>query len=356
MSSLKPKKIDTVKIAEKEIGGVFPCYVISEIGNNHGVNIDTAKEMIKISCKVGADAVKFQTFKAMDIVNPKVPADAYRGWDVSDKFEYWHEFVDTLAMPYEWYGELIDYARDLGIGFISTPASLEAASFLVEKGVDALKIASMDVNNIPFLSEIDRMGLPVILSTGMATMEEIQEAVTTLRTAPLILLHCVSNYPLKYEDANLLNIRMLSDYFELPVGFSNHSLGYDLDMAAIGLGADVIEKHFTLDRSTSSTAEHHFSMEPEEMKGMIEKIRMIEKALGSYKRIFSQEELSNRKQFRRSIVARYAMDAGETIKDEDLAFVRPGTGLPPGDKEKVVGKKLKCSIKAYDFIRLEEIY
>lgn len=252
------KKTQTVPIGNKTIGNGNPCYIVSEIGNNHDTNIETAKALIKASYEAGADAVKFQTFKSLDIVNPNMPANAYPGWDVSDRFEYWYQFVNTLAMPYEWYDELIAYTRKLGLAFISTPASIEAAHFLADKKIDALKIASMDLNNTPFLREVDHMGLPVILSTGMSMTEEIQEAVSVFKKSPLILLHCVSNYPLGYEDANLLNIPMLKDAFSLPVGFSNHALGYDLDITAVALGACVIEKHFTFERSNPNIAEHHF--------------------------------------------------------------------------------------------------
>jgi len=355
MSSLRSKKVDTAKIAEKEIGGGSPCYIISEIGNNHGVNLETAKKMIEVSSEAGADAVKFQTFKATDIVNPNVPANAYRGWDVSDKFEYWHEFVDTLAMPYEWYDELIDYARGLGIGFISTPASLEAAMFLVEKGVDALKIASMDVNNTPFLEEVDKMNLPVILSTGMSTIDEIEEAVAAFKKSPLILLHCVSNYPLKHEDANLLNIKMLKDRFHLPIGFSNHALGYDLDIAAVTLGANIIEKHFTLSRSSPKLAEHHFSMEPEEMKELVKKIRLVEKAFGGYERVLAEDELENRKLARRSITILKKMKSGDRIEKKDIAVIRPGTGMEPRYFNDIIGKKVCREIEAFELLGWEDL-
>lgn len=346
----------SVRINGQEIGGASPCYIISEIGNNHGVNIDAAKRLINASFEAGVDAVKFQTFKALDIVNPTVPANAYKGWDVSDRFDYWYQFIDTLVMPYEWYDELISYAREKGLAFISTPASVEAALFLAGKKVDALKIASMDINNIPFLEIIDKIGLPVILSTGMSTIDEIKEAVVVFKKSPLILLHCVSNYPLKYKDANLLNIKMLKEYFEIPVGFSNHALGYDLDITAVGIGANVIEKHFTLNRLNPNMAEHHFSMEPNEMRNMVEKIRLIEEALGSYNRRMSPEELSNRNNFRRSITAKHELNVDSVIKGDDIVFIRPGTGLPPKDKDKIIGKRVKKKINAYDSIFLEDLY
>lgn len=349
------KKTQTVPIGNKTIGNGNPCYIVSEIGNNHDTNIETAKALIKASYEAGADAVKFQTFKSLDIVNPNMPANAYPGWDVSDRFEYWYQFVNTLAMPYEWYDELIAYTRKLGLAFISTPASIEAAHFLADKKIDALKIASMDLNNTPFLREVDHMGLPVILSTGMSMTEEIQEAVSVFKKSPLILLHCVSNYPLGYEDANLLNIPMLKDAFSLPVGFSNHALGYDLDITAVALGACVIEKHFTFERSNPNIAEHHFSMQPDEMKQMVEKIRLIEKALGVYDRTMTDTELQNRKLSRRSITIKRDMQSGERIVKQDLMAVRPGTGIEPKYINDIIGKKVTRTIKAFELVHWEDL-
>ena len=349
------KKAKTVTIGNKTIGVGNPCYVISEIGNNHDTNIETAKALIKASYEAGADAVKFQTFKALDIVNPNVPANAYPGWDVSDKFEYWHQFVDTIAMPYQWYDELIAYTRELGLAFISTPASVEAAHFLAQKQIDALKVSSMDLNNIPFLREVDNIGLPVILSTGMSTIEEIKETVPVFRKSPLILLHCVSNYPLKHKDANLRNIQMLENVFSLPVGFSNHALGYELDITAVALGACVIEKHFTFDRLNPNIAEHHFSMKPDEMKEMVDKIRAIEESLGTHERIMTEDELHNRSLSRRSVTVRKDMQSGEKIIEQDLIVVRPGTGIEPKYINTVVGKKVTRAMKAFELLSWEDL-
>lgn len=345
----------TITIAGKEVGYGRPCYIISEIGNNHDADLKKAKELINASAETGVDAVKFQTFKAMDIVNPYVPANAYPGWDVSDKFKYWYEFVETIAMPYEWYDELIPYTKGLGMDFISTPASLEAAHFLAQKKVDALKIASMDLNNTPFLKEVDKLGMPIILSTGMSTLPEIKEAVAVFRKSPLSLLHCVSNYPLNPKDANLLNIKMLRDHFSIPTGFSNHALGYDLDLAAVTLGACIIEKHFTLDRATSFVAEHHFSMQPEEMKEMIQKIRIIEQALGSYDRRLTQAELHNRDLSRRGITVTRAMRPGDIIRREDLTVIRPATGIAPKNMDKIIGKKVVKAVESFKPLLWEDV-
>ena len=338
----------SIRVRGKEIGDGWPCYFVAEIGNNHNGDLETARKLIRAAADAGADAVKFQTFKASDIVSPKVPADAYPGWDVSDRFSTWREFIETWELPYDAYDGLIDEAHAHGLAFISTPASFEALHVLVGKRVDALKIASMDLNNIPLLELAKRSGLPVLLSTGMATLEEIRRSVGTLAGVPLVILHCVSCYPLDYSDANLLNIRMLRDRFTIPTGFSNHALGWDLDLAAVTLGAVLIEKHFTLSRATDRLAEHHFSMEPGEMSEMIARARRIEKALGTYERTFTAAEQQSRELARRSVTVIRDLARGETIRAGDVTLLRPGTGIEPGSLSRVIGRRVLHDLRAYD--------
>ena len=329
------------------------CYIIAEIGNNHNGSKETAKELIKAAADSGADAVKFQTFKALDIVNPKIKSNSYSGWDVPEKFEYWYQFIETLEIPLEWYDELIKLTRELGLAFISTPASIESAKFLSEKSIDAIKIASMDLNNYPFLSEVDLLGLPVILSTGMSTLDEVKKAAEQFKNSPLGLLHCVSNYPLDYKDANLLNIRMFIENFDVPIGFSNHALGYDLDILAISLGAVIIEKHFTLNRKTNHIAEHHFSMEPKELKELVYKIRNTENILGSYQRSLKSEEKKNKQEYRRSLYSKKNLMKNKIINESDIIALRPGVGLEPAMVSKIIGMRANRDIKSFELLKLE---
>lgn len=338
----------TLTIGGREIGPGRPCYLVAEIGNNHNGSVEAAKALIRAARDAGAGAVKFQTFRASDIVSPHVPADAYPGWNVADQFDRWIDFVETLELPYEAYDELLHEARALGLEFISTPASFKALDFLVEKRIDAIKIASMDVNNLPFLKRVGETKLPVILSTGMSTLDEIAEAVDCLDQSRLAILHCVSSYPLKYEDANLRNIVTLQERFPLPVGFSNHALGHDLDIAAVACGAALIEKHFTLDRRNPKPAEHHFSMEPDEFREMVERVRMIERALGARTRTLGAEELQNRALARRSIAVNRDVAVGAVLTAQDLVLIRPGTGIEPKHLAGVVGKQLTRSVKAFE--------
>lgn len=336
-----------VEIRGKAIGDGQPCYLIAEIGNNHHGSPEAAKSLIRAAAASGADAVKFQTFKAEDIHSPEIPANAYEGFDVSDRFERWVDYVRTLELPYEAYGELIREAHALGVAFLSTPASFSALEFLMTQQIDAIKVASMDLNNIPFLQRVERTGQAVILSTGMSTLEEIRESVRALGQVPLALLHCVSNYPLKYEDANLLNIAALQEEFSVPVGFSNHALGYDLDIAAVALGARLIEKHFTLDRRHPEIAEHHFSMEPAEFAELASRIRTIEQALGSRERTLTPEEQRTRTLARRSLTTTRDLRANEVLTEHDLVLLRPGTGIEPKHLTEVIGRRLRRDLKAY---------
>jgi N,N'-diacetyllegionaminate synthase len=332
-----------------------PCYVICEIGNNHDGDIGKAKLLIEAAAECGADAVKFQTFKALDIVSPGVTADAYEGWAVDTDYKYWYQFIETLELPFEAYPSLIDLSHSLGLAFISTPGSIEALEFLDTQNVDAIKIASMDLNNAGLLSAARTIEKPIILSTGMAELEEVRLAVGELSDTSLALLHCVSNYPLKLEDANLRNILLLRDNFDCPIGFSNHALGDELDVLAIAGGASILEKHFTLSRDTERIAEHHFSMEPREMGVLIDRLRATERLLGSYQRILGQEEALNRVSFRRSVTAANQIRHGEIIKIENLKFVRPGNGIPPRDVESILGKRLKRTVEEGDKILHDDI-
>lgn len=321
--------------------------LIAEIGNNHGAKLVTAKRMIRAAAAAGADAVKFQTFRAEDIAAPTVPADAYKGWKPGKQYTRWVDFLRTWEMPEAWYPELITLTRRLGMRFISTPTSPSTASFLDRQKVDAIKLASMDVTNIPLLRVVAKTGLPTILSTGMATIAEITAAVRVLGRRRLTLLHCVADYPLALSDASLRTIPYLRDRFRVPAGFSDHSLDIRLPALAVACGATVVEKHFTLSRRTKARAEHHFSMEPREFAAMAKLVRETEIALGRYGKVLSAGEQKNRCAYRRSIFFTRDMQAGETVRQQDVVCLRPATSLPPAEIDRVIGRQLRRSIKAY---------
>ncbi|MDP3703815.1 MAG: N-acetylneuraminate synthase family protein [Candidatus Omnitrophota bacterium] len=349
------KTTPAFQIRDKQVGAGHPCYLIAEIGNNHHGSPDAAKALIQAAADAGADAVKFQTFKAEDIVSHELPANAFPGFDVSDRFEKWIDYVRTTELAYEAYDDLIREAHAQGVAFLSTPASVEALQLLVDKQADAIKIASMDLNNLPFLRRVAQTGRPVILSTGMSTLEEIREAVQALGRLPLALLHCVSTYPLQYENANLLNISTLQDTFAVPVGFSNHALGYDLDIAAVVLGARLIEKHFTLNRKHPEMAEHHFSMEPDEFADLVSRVRTMERALGSRSRTLTPEEQRNRSLARRSVTVTRDLQAKDVLTAKDLVLLRPGTGIEPKHLNDVIGKRLGRTLKAFQPLAWDDL-
>ena len=344
-----------MKILGKKIGPGAPVFVISEIGNNHNGSFEKARKMIRLSARSGADAVKFQTFRAGDIVSPLVPAGEYRGWKVGPRYSRWIDFLKTLELPLRRYPDLIKLSHDLGLAFISTPTSIETAEFLYSKKADALKIASMDVTNLPLLRGISGMNIPVIMSTGMAALKEIEEAVRLFNRSRIALLHCVSDYPMDPADANLRTIPFMRERFNLPVGFSDHSLGEEIDVWAVCAGAQLLEKHFTLNRKSPVKAEHHFSVEPGEMKRMVSRVRETEKTLGVYNKVLSGTESENRVKYRRSIFFVRDMKQGERIRSGDMVCLRPETSLKPRLWNSLFGKRVKKEIKAYEPFRLTDL-
>ena len=347
--------INTISIFNKSIGDSQPCFFLAEIGNNHNGDLKLAMKLIQASKDAGADGVKFQTFKAEDIVSPNISPDAYPGWDVSKKYDRWIDFVKTLELHYKFYDELIDFTHSLDMAFVSTPASFEALQFLLSKNIDGLKVASMDLNNIPLLEKISKSPVPIILSTGMSTYEEIFSSHQILRDVSNIILHCVSNYPTKLEDSNLQNILMLKELFDVPIGLSSHSLDTDIDFAAIAMGACLVEKHVTLDREDKRMAEHHISLEPHELKNLIKRIRKYELALGKKDRVFSEQESLNRSLSRRSITIKRNINKNEVIRKKDIALIRPGTGIEPQYYNDVINKKAKRNIEAFTPLLWEDI-
>ncbi len=329
-------------------------YVIAEIGNNHNGSLVKAKELVALAATTGADAVKIQSFTGLDIVTPTIKTSEYPEWD-SGKFEYWYQYVDSLALPLSDHQELIDFTNSFGMDFITTPVSPSILAFLETlSGIAAYKVASMDLTNTKLLSAIGGTGKPVIMSTGMGRFAEVQEAIKSLSSRQVSVLHCVSDYPLDPQEAALNNINFLID--SLPnhtVGFSDHSLGHELTIAAVALGAKVIEKHFTADRADPNPAEHHFSMMPDEFETMVSWIRAIEK--GSQESFWSRsngEELGKQR-FRRSYHYKYDLPAGTVIELDHLNYLRPGNGLDNSDLNEVLGKPILRAVTAHDACILE---
>ena len=321
-------------------------FIIAEAGVNHNGDIRLAYKLVDAAKEAGADAVKFQTFKAENVVS-KIAEKAEYQRETTNFKESQYQMIKKLELSFEDFVKIKDYCDKKGIIFLSTPFDYESVDFL-ENLVPLYKIGSGEITNLPFLEYIAKKGKPIILSTGMSTFGEVEEAIKTIinlnSSLLLVLLHCVSNYPAKYEDVNLKAMLTLKEAFKLPVGYSDHTLGIEIAIAAVALGAKVIEKHFTLDRGLPGP-DHKASLEPDELKKMVKAIRNVEKALGSGIKKPAQSELKVMKVARRSLVAARDIRAGEVVKESDILIKRPGTGILPKFKEIIIGMRLTRDVK-----------
>ncbi len=324
-------------------------YIVSEVNSSHNGNMELAKQMIDASAEIGCDCVKFQSWSVESLYSRTY----YDTNPISKRF------VKKFSMSPEQLKELAEYCKLKGIAFSSTPYSEDEVDFLVND-CDApyIKVASMELNNPRFLKYIGSKKVPVILSTGMSTMDEIEYAVDVLHDAgvdQMVILHCVSIYPTILTNVNLNNILGLREKFEEhPIGFSDHTEGDAAAVAAVALGAGIIEKHLTLDRSKVGM-DNGMATEPETFKTMITKCRDIQIAMGSKQRILMQQELDQRKNMRRSLIVTRDIKAGEFITETDLYAKRPGTGFAPNETKKVIGKKVVKDLMADTVIMPEDV-
>lgn len=318
-------------------------YIIAEIGANYNGDMDLCKRMIDVAQECGVDAVKFQSWSKTSLIST---AEYARNSSYADKNRHFgslEEMVERYQLTPGQHREVSDYCRTQGIAFTSTPFSFDEVDLLESLDVPCFKVASMDINHLKLLTYIGSKNRPVILSTGMATLGEIERALATLRTAgsgPIALLHCISIYPPAAENIHLRNIPMLENTFDVPAGFSDHTLGTSVPLAAVALGACIIEKHFTLDKEMDGW-DHWISADPAEMKTIVTESGNVFAALGSSVRTVSPAEMEKRLKFRRRVVLKRAMNKGEVITEADLDFKRPGNGIHPDEVECVVGCKLK---------------
>jgi N,N'-diacetyllegionaminate synthase len=331
-------------------------YIISEIGNNHNGNLEKAMKLIDVSKEANVNAVKFQSFRGIDIVSPKVKANEYKGWDVKN-FEYWYQFLDSITLKLEDHQKVIDYTLQKGMDFITTPTSPFIVEYLEKlKGIKAYKIASMDLNNTPLLKAVANTGKDVIMSTGMGEIDEVNSAVEIFKNSNLSILHCVSDYPLDPSKAYLNNISVLRKQFPgFKVGFSDHSLGHELCIAARCLGAVIFEKHITLSRTDPNPAEHHFSMEPREFAVLVDWLRHMDSNLNTLNFSRTETEKENKLKYRRSYHYNADFRKGERMSLDKLSLVRPGDGIDNCDLPLFIGKILTRNVKAYDPCLISDI-
>jgi len=343
-----------LRIAGRPVGDGHPVYVIAEAGANHNRDLGVAKELIDVAAAAGADAVKFQTYTGKDVYSSKTPAFEYLEDDRTPQ-----ELLDAIALPREWQPDLAAHAAEQGIHFFSSPFDRAAVDSLVEIGVPALKIASFELVDLPLIRYTASTGVPLILSTGMATYGEIEdalEAVAQQANRQVALLRCASLYPAPPETINLRAIETMRRAFGVPVGLSDHTTGTAVAAGAVALGAALVEKHFTLSREMEGP-DHPFALEPGELATMVRGIREVEAAMGSG-RLEGPSEPEAGEMYRlarRSIVAAQDIPAGTTIAEEMLTVKRPGYGVAPRDLDKLVGRVARQDIEADDVITWEMV-
>ncbi len=328
-------------------------FVIAEAGVNHNGSVEIARKLIDIAADAGADAVKFQTFKAENLVSKAAQKAEYQKQS-TDIDESQFEMIKKLELDVATHKELIVYCADKDILFLSTPFDHDSIDMLDELGLDIFKIPSGEITNLPYLRHIGSLNKQVILSTGMADLDEIEDALNVLMAAGtakenITVLHANTAYPTPMEDVNLKAMQTIVNTFKVDVGYSDHTLGIEVDIAAVAMGAKVIEKHFTLDK-TMAGPDHKASLEPDGLRAMVKAVRNIEKALGNGIKIRSKSESKNIDIVRKSIVAGRDIKQGELLSEGNLAIKRPGTGINPMRWDEIIGQLAKKSYKADELI------
>lgn len=328
-------------------------YIIAEAGVNHNGSVDIAKRMIDAAVRAGVDAIKFQTFVAEEIACGRAPKAEYQKRTTGSK-ESQLDMLRRLALDDDAHRKLLGYCGKKKIAFLSSPFDMQSIELLNNLGLKVFKIPSGEITNLPYLQKIGGLKKKVIMSTGMADMKEVDRALKVLIKAGtarknITLLHCNTEYPTPFEDVNLLAITAMKKRFGVQVGYSDHTPGVEVPVAAVALGAEVVEKHFTLDRKMKGP-DHKASLEPKELEAMVAAIRNIEKALGDGIKRPSSSEIKNKAIARKSIVASRDIKKGEAFSKENITAKRPGTGIDPMMWYKVIGKKAKRYFTADELI------
>jgi N,N'-diacetyllegionaminate synthase len=344
-----------IQIGSRMIGAGRPCFVIAEAGVNHNGRLDLAMQLVDAAVEAHADAVKFQTFKAIKLVTATAPKAEYQSRNTRDNGPQL-DMLRKLELSEEHHRQLIEHCNQRGILFLSTPFDHDSADLLATLDLPAFKISSGDLTNLPLLEHISRKRKPIILSTGMSTLGEVEDAVQTMQSsgADFALLQCVSNYPAEPEESNLRAMGTLQMAFNVPVGYSDHTLGSEVCFAAVAMGACIVEKHFTLDRNLPGP-DHVASAEPQELRDLVHGIRRIELALGSGRKTPAASELKTAAVARKSLVAARDIPAGAVLTEDLIAIKRPGTGLPPSMREHLLQRQTRCDIPAGSLILLENV-
>ncbi len=327
-----------MKIGNREIGGNAPAYIIAEMSANHAGSIKNAKKIIHAAKAAGADCIKIQTYTAdtltIDCDKPyfRVGAGTWDG-------ENLYKLYEKAFTPWEWQAELKKEAESIGLDFFSTPFDKSSVDFLEEMGIGFYKIASFEIVDIPLIKYVASKGKPIIMSTGMASLAEIEDAVNAMKSQgnnQLALLRCASAYPAITDEMNLMTMKNMAEVFDVPVGLSDHSMGSVGAVTAVAMGAKIIEKHFCLDRAIENP-DSSFSMNPEEFSQMVNDVRQAEKAIGKVRYGASEQE-KNSMVFRRSIFCVKDIEPGEVLTEENIRVIRPGYGMAPKYYEEILGQ------------------
>jgi N-acetylneuraminate synthase/N,N'-diacetyllegionaminate synthase len=347
----------SIRIGSREVGDTHPVFIVAEIGINHNGSVEQAKRLISAAQEAGVDAVKFQVFRADEFVGDPGLTYTYRsqGREITEPML---EMFQRYEFDSDEWREIFRFSRDAGVGFFATPQNPSDLDFILSiTDMPAIKVGSDDLTNLELLDSYARRGKPLIISAGMAYLSEIDEAVNTIRAAgnpDLVVLHCISSYPAGTEEINLRKIPAIRRIFNVPVGFSDHTLGSRAALGAVALGACMIEKHITLDRDLPGP-DHWFSADPEEIRELVAGIRFMEEALGSSLLEPTEKERGMRELARRSIVASRDIDEGETIGRDMLALRRPGTGLAPKFLAEVLHRRAARPIRRHEPISFDAI-
>jgi N-acetylneuraminate synthase/N,N'-diacetyllegionaminate synthase len=348
--------VKKIRIGDRLLGESEPTFIVAEIGVNHNGSVNRARKLIDAAKSAGADAVKFQAYKTERIVTKYAEKAKYQK-ETTDPKKSQYDMLKKLELKDADFVELHRYAKKRSIIFLSSAFDEESVDLLAGLDVSAFKVPSGETTNFPLLRHIAEKKKPIILSTGLSTLDEIGEVIRVMEekgVEDIVLLHCVTSYPAKAEDVNLRVMDFLKRSFGCPVGFSDHTLGISIPIAATALGAVLIEKHFTLDKKMSGP-DHRASLEPDEFKQMVTAIRDVEKAMGDGIKRLTKGEEQIKKAARRSVVARVKIRKGTVIRENMLDLKRPGTGLEPKDLSKILGKKAKKDILADELITLEKL-
>jgi N,N'-diacetyllegionaminate synthase len=348
--------VNTFTIADRPIGGEAPCFLIAEAGVNHNGDLKLALELVDVAAQSGAYAIKFKTFKAERLVTADAVKADYQKAN-TDGNESQFEMLKRLELSEDDHRALIKRCSDCGILFMSTPFEEQSADFLHSVNVPVFKIPSGEMTNLPFLGHVAAMNRPMVVSTGMCSLGEVESAVRTIEATgnrQFALLHCVSSYPAAPCDVNLRAMRSLAAAFQVPVGYSDHTVGCEVAVAAVAMGASVLEKHYTLDRNLPGP-DHAASLEPNELTELVRQIRTVEQALGNGRKQLVASEANTAEVARKSLVTSIDVLAGTRLTDLHIAVRRPGTGMPPSMKPHFLNRTAREMIPAGTVLNLEMV-